>query len=84
MTWGVRYTPGTERQLDALERTLRRRIQNALARLALDPHASPNVTALQGGGYRLRVGDWRVLYTLRGDMLLIVVLKIAHRREAYR
>jgi mRNA interferase RelE/StbE len=45
----------------------------------------PNVKALQGQpGYRLRVGDWRVIYTLQDEVLTVLIIRIAHRREAYR
>ncbi len=37
-----------------------------------------------GNRYRLRVGDWRVIYTLHDDVLLVLVVRVAHRREAYR
>jgi mRNA interferase RelE/StbE len=36
------------------------------------------------GNYRLRVGDWRVVYTLRDDVLVVLVLRVGHRREVYR
>jgi mRNA interferase RelE/StbE len=40
---------------------------------------------LKGGDeYRLRVGDWRVVYTLHDDVLTVLVVRIAHRREVYR
>jgi mRNA interferase RelE/StbE len=49
------------------------------------PVAARNVKALQGQpSYRLRVGDWRVIYTLRDEVLTVMVVRIAHRREAYR
>jgi hypothetical protein len=35
------------------------------------------------GNYRLRVGDWRVVYTLRDDVLVVLVLRVGHRREVY-
>jgi mRNA interferase RelE/StbE len=44
----------------------------------------PNVKALEGGGFRLRVGDWRVLYDLRDDLLVVLVARVAHRRQVYR
>ncbi|MGH6969655.1 MAG: type II toxin-antitoxin system RelE family toxin [Stellaceae bacterium] len=50
----------------------------------LDPYATRNVKALKGGGYRLRVGDYRVLYELKNDILVILVVRIANRREVYR
>lgn len=34
--------------------------------------------------YRIRVGDYRVVYVIQDDLLLILVVKIAHRREVYR
>jgi mRNA interferase RelE/StbE len=60
------------------------RISRSLKRLSADPLSSPNVRALTGGGYRSRVGDWRVVFTLEGGELLETVIRIAHRREAYR
>jgi len=42
------------------------------------------VRALTGGGYRLRVGDWRVVFTLDGTVLRVTVVRVAHRREVYR
>jgi len=57
----------------------------SLAGLAADPRAARNVKALQGQpGYRLRAGDERVTYTLRDDVLTVLVIRIANRREAYR
>lgn len=53
-------------------------------RLACDPYASPNLKALHGGGYRLRVGDWRVIYDLQDDVLVVLVLWVASRGKAYR
>jgi mRNA interferase RelE/StbE len=36
------------------------------------------------GNYRLRVGDWRVVFALRDDALVVLVLRVGHRREVYR
>ncbi len=40
--------------------------------------------ALYRPGYRLRVGDWRVIYEIKGDELIILVLRIGRRGEVYR
>ena len=61
-------------------------VRQKLEQLAVDPYA-PNVNArkLQGRkGYRLRIGDWRVIYEIRNDELIILVLKIAQRGDVYR
>lgn len=84
MTWRVIIEPNAQRELDALGRRTRERIVAALFRLAENPMAAPNVKALVGGGYRLRVGDYRVLFALKGEMVVVLVLKVAHRREVYR
>ena len=62
------------------------RLREQLDLIAQDPYAQHNnVTKLQNRpGYRLRVGDWRVIYELEGDKLIILVLKIGSRGEVYR
>ena len=57
-----------------------------LDRIAIAPHAKDNnVTRLQNRpGYRLRVGDWRVIYEIREDELVILILKIGPRGGVYR
>ena len=54
--------------------------------IAADPYADhPHAKKLQGReGYRLRVGDWRVIYTIQNQKLMIIVLKVASRGEAYK
>jgi len=61
-------------------------IREKLAQIANDPYAQhPNASKLQGRpGYRPRVGDWRIIYEIQQDELLIIVLKIAPRGEVYR
>ena len=69
----------------ALDRPVQARILRSLHRLAAAPRSAANVKALKGNArYRLRVGDWRVIYTLLDDVLVVLVVRIAHRREAYR
>jgi mRNA-degrading endonuclease RelE of RelBE toxin-antitoxin system len=62
-------------------------IRAALARVAADPSvANNNLRPLKGvpHGFRLRVGDWRVSYTLDRNAASINVFEIAPRRGAYR
>jgi mRNA interferase RelE/StbE len=84
MTYRVAFEPRAEKELFHLDARERGRILKGIERLAADPSSSPNVKALSGGGYRLRVGDYRVLYTIDAGLLLVLVLRIGHRREAYR
>jgi mRNA interferase RelE/StbE len=58
---------------------MRGRIQRAPVRIASNPRPAPNVKTSTGGNYRLRVGDWWVIYSLRDDILLVLVLRVGHR-----
>ena len=80
------FTKQTDRVLRKMSRNQARLIREKLDQLAQDRYArNPNLTRLQGRpGYRLRVGDWRVIYELEDDRLVILVLKIAPRGEVYR
>jgi mRNA-degrading endonuclease RelE of RelBE toxin-antitoxin system len=42
------------------------------------------VKQLDKGIYRMRAGDYRVIYQIRGEVLLVLVVKVGHRREIYR
>ena len=84
MSCQVEFTPRSRKELDAQEHVIRGRIMKALARLASDPYKSPNVKALEGGGYRLQVGDFRVLYIVENARLVVVVVGVRDRKEAYR
>lgn len=80
------FTKQAAKSLQSIPRDIGGLIREKLAQIANDPFAShPNATKLQGRpGYRLRVGDWRVIYEVEKDELVIIVLKIALRGEVYR
>jgi mRNA interferase RelE/StbE len=61
-------------------------IREKLDQLAIDPYIqNPNVTKLQNrSGYRLRIGNWRVIYELQNEQIVILVLSIASRGDIYR
>jgi mRNA interferase RelE/StbE len=61
-------------------------IWEKLEQIASDPYTThPNTTRLQGRpSHRLRVGNWRVICEVKNDELVILVLKIATKGEAYR
>jgi mRNA interferase RelE/StbE len=71
--------------LQKLPKDVRRRIRNRIDDLTHDPRP-PGVEKLAGepNGYRVRVGDYRVLYEIQGDQLVVYVVRIGHRRDVYR
>ena len=82
MSYRVTLSPMAARQLRKLDAQVRRRIQAVLDVLAQEPRP-PAATRLVGGAgeWRVRTGDYRVVYEIEGDRLLILVLRIGHRRE---
>lgn len=84
MTYQIAFERPAEKELLSLPKPARERILKALRKLAPDPFAAVNVKALRGGGYRLRVGDYRVLFSIETEMLLVLVVKVGHRKEVYR
>lgn len=85
MTWTVRLSKTAERDLQSLDRQTQARVVQALRALAVDPEHGPNVQKLTGvERWRRRVGDYRIVYELQADVIIVLVLTIAHRREVYR
>ena len=79
----IELRPAAARALRKLDPAVSRRIQGVIALLAEDPRP-PGARALQGRpGLRVRVGDYRIIYTVQADVLLIVVVRLGHRRDIY-
>lgn len=85
MRWQVALTPAAERDFKKLDRTVQRRVLASLELLAETP-LPLGVKRLVGleATYRIRLGDYRLLYRLEEATVVVVVIKIAHRREVYR
>ncbi|MDE2721708.1 type II toxin-antitoxin system RelE/ParE family toxin [Candidatus Palauibacter polyketidifaciens] len=74
-----------EKQLRKLPRADRERVAHRMSSLALDPY--PRGTRKLAGYddvFRLRVGRWRILYSVGTQTLIIIILKIGHRGDIYR
>jgi len=79
----IELRPAAVRALRKLDPPIQRRVQGAIALLADDPRP-PAARALQGRpGLRVRVGDYRIIYTVADDVLLVIVVTLGHRRDVY-
>lgn len=84
MPYQVQIRRSAEKELDALPHDLRSRIITRLLKLEDNPRPT-GTKKLQGqDSYRLRVGDYRVLYTIDDSEQLVMVYAIGHRRSVYR
>ena len=82
----IEFTKTAIKRLRRLPRNLVERIDKKLQALAVDPYGpQSNVKKLSGRpGYRLRVGDWRILYEVNDDTVTILVLDIDTRGGIYQ
>ena len=83
MMFTVLFSLTAKKQLLKLEKNIQKRILTALERIRFRP--DKYVKKLVGDpGYRLRVGDYRVIMDLERDKLLILVIKVGHRKSVYK
>ena len=84
MTYQIRLAPAAVRQLRKLDPPGRRRVQAAIDLLAEDPRP-PGARQLVGGAgeWRVRTGDFRIIYDIRNGELLVLVVEVGHRRDVY-
>jgi mRNA interferase RelE/StbE len=84
MAYQVIIKRSAEKELDALSARVRERIVGHL--LTLEDNPRPvGIKKLQGeDGFRLRVGDYRVLYTIDDHLKQVMIFAVGHRRDVYR
>ena len=85
MAYSVQFSPAASRQFRRLTRALQERLQQGIDGLETEPRPS-GVVKLKGESdtYRLRLGDYRVIYEIHDTVLRVLVLRVGHRREVYR
>jgi mRNA interferase RelE/StbE len=84
VTYPIEVAPAAVRQLRKLDRAAQRRVQAAIELLATEPRPSGAKKLVGGDGeWRVRTGDYRVVYEIHDTVLLILVVAVGHRREIY-
>lgn len=85
MSYRVEFVSSAEREFLRLPRTHRQRIGTRIDALATDPRP-PGCLKMSGQKnlWRIRVGDYRVIYSIEDAPLIVTITKVAHRRESYR
>lgn len=85
LRWHVTVERAAEKRMTRLPRDVRERLSDAIDRLEENPR-HPGVTQLTGYAnlYRVRVGDWRIIFTIRDAQLVVVVIEVDARGSVYR
>jgi mRNA interferase RelE/StbE len=84
MTYSVVFEPAARRELRKLPPDVRRRLEPAILALAQDPrpHGCKKLTDSLDL-WRIRVGDYRVIYRIEDDELLVTIVRLGHRSYVY-
>jgi mRNA interferase RelE/StbE len=80
----VAFVKSAEKELLSLNKTLAQRILEKITLLEIDPHGQGSQKLAGGKGYRIRIGDYRIVYTINNTSKIITIIKIGHRREVYK
>lgn len=83
VTYRIELRPAAVRALRQIDHQDRDRIRGAIALLGENPRP-PGAKALQGRqGLRVRIGSYRIIYTVNDDVLVVAVITLGHRRDIY-
>jgi mRNA interferase RelE/StbE len=86
MAYVVEFSPAARRQLRKLDPPILKRILRRIEKLEKQPRPK-SAKKLQGSGeplYRVRESDYRIVYSIEDDRLIVLVVRIGHRGEVYR
>ncbi|MEO5327615.1 MAG: type II toxin-antitoxin system RelE/ParE family toxin [Magnetococcus sp. THC-1_WYH] len=85
MTYALVWGDAARRQLRNLDPTTRQRVIKKAISLESNPrpHGAKKLSGLPDT-WRIRAGDYRILYTIEDGRLIVLIIKIGHRREIYR
>jgi mRNA interferase RelE/StbE len=88
MPWKIEFEPAAQRELDKLDLPIRRRILKFLhervGKLDDPRRIGERLQGTLSEVWKYRVGDYRLICSLQGDRLLVVILRIGHRRDVYQ
>ena len=84
MTYSLKIKASVVKELKELPTADRLRISEAIDSLQSNPHVGSLLKGNMNGLRRIRVGNYRVIYEVQNDVLIVLGLRVGHRREVYR
>jgi mRNA interferase RelE/StbE len=82
--YNIQIKKSATKEIEKLPRQMRVRIIDRIATLAIDPRPADALKLTNSEKYRIRLGAYRILYTIEDDVLTVTVVKIGHRKDVYR
>jgi len=84
MRFQIIWSESAANELKKLDRTLSKRIFNKVSQLSENPYNFDVIKMVGDPYFRLRVGDYRVVFDIQNDQLRILIIKVGHRKNIYR
>lgn len=84
MAHSIRIKTSAKKEIRGLQKDTRKRIIGAVRKLRSTPRPVGCKKLKGSNEYRIRVGDYRVIYEIQDDVLIVLLVKVGHRREVYR
>ena len=84
-SYKIEWKQSAKKELKKLDKQIIPRILQAVENLAENPYSSGSKKLIGSDSiYRIRVGDYRIVYNIKSSVLVIEIIKVGHRREIYR
>ena len=84
-SYKIEWKQSAKKELKKLDKQIIPRILQAVENLANNPYSSGSKKLIGSDSiYRIRVGDYRIVYNIKSSVLIIEIIKVGHRREIYR
>lgn len=85
MIYRIEFTKKANKQFQALPTQVKQRIALKVESLAQEPRPAGTVKLSgEDNAYRIRIGDYRVVYSIFDEEVVILIFRVSHRRDAYR
>ncbi len=85
--YAIEFLPSAKKELKKLDFVIQKQIKEKIVQLASDPdRLKNNIKPLKGeysGKFRLRIGSYRVVFRIVKEQVVIIVIRIGHRKEVY-
>lgn len=84
MRYSVKIIPDAQKDLDDFKGDIFLKLKKKISSLAANPRPFGSVKLTNDNGYRIRFGDYRIVYRINDETKEVIIYRVKHRREAYR
>jgi len=82
--YSIKYTKEAKKKIEKLDPSIRLTIKKAIESLSSNPYKGKPLSYELAGLYSLRTSDYRIIYRIKENQLIILVISVGHRKEIYK